>query len=96
MHTDTVLSFFVYNLKFKDANVFVAFSRGADTSPQTPCTLRNSRTFLRSELLIAPFAFSLASCYHPSRPLQAEAETGIHAGNWFPTQRKNWIPPSGH
>jgi hypothetical protein len=30
MHTDTVLSFFVYNLKFKDANVFVAFSRGAD------------------------------------------------------------------
>ena len=45
MHTDTVLSFFVYNLKFKDANDFVAFSRGADTSSQTP----------RSELLIAQF-----------------------------------------
>lgn len=56
MHTDTVLSSFVYNLKFKDANVFVAFSRGADTFVASNSLYAPElENFPRSELLIAQF-----------------------------------------
>ena len=73
------------------------------SSPQTPCTPRNSRTFLEASCWSpssrkneSESRFSLASfaSIPAVRPLQAEAEAGIHAGDWFP--RKNWIRPSGH
>lgn len=57
-------------------------------SSQTPCTLRNSRSFLEDRPVHEKRTQESDSLvlYHPSRPLEAETGTGIHAGNRSPTQ----------